>query len=295
MKAMQLHPVVQDSFVKLSSQDVSSNLACGTLSAKLRSNDLQVWVGTFEKICGRPPFAGSLTDRVVDLAVFQHSFDAAVDRTAEVTLEMRPWQGKSVGKKNELVGGFVANGELDRVLKPMLGESLQKAFQRSSQLSGCGTFVFKNIMNVLAYQMPSAAFSGEITNLDVAETWCGAGTNGTDYVAAALSQPTASVSEVSEYYLNLPVFRDVREANIVVIRGGVRLKLPVSTQTLRFLQKKAWVRQLSACKAMQVVKMVAKDGVVARPRKIPKPAYNCEALLKEILAKYRPSILINLV
>ena len=53
-------------------------------------------------------------------------------------------------------------------------------------------------MNVLAFQVPDAVLSREINDPQVQETWCGAGTNGTDWVAAALGQEGATVSEVSE-------------------------------------------------------------------------------------------------
>ena len=58
--------------------------------------------------------------------------------------------------------------------------------------------MFKHILNVLAFQVPTAVFAPEITHPEVEETWCGAGTNGTDWAAAALDQDSAIVAEVSE-------------------------------------------------------------------------------------------------
>ena len=81
------------------------------------------------------------------------------------------------------------------------------------------TVVFKNIMNVLGFQVPDSTIAHDIVDPRVRETWCGVGTNGSDWVAAARGQETATVAEVSEYYLGLDVYRDVEHSFRCFHRG----------------------------------------------------------------------------
>jgi hypothetical protein len=103
---------------------------------------------------------------------------------------MRRCQGCATGVKNEHAGGFITNGELGEKFVPMLQGTLAEAYALSSGLKECGTFVFKNIMTVFAYQPPETAIAKELTDFASQETWCGAVTNGTDLVAAVLDKET---------------------------------------------------------------------------------------------------------
>ena len=136
--------------------------------------------------------------------------------------------------------------------------------------------------------MPHAKFSGEVVDFAVPETWCGAGTNGTDFAAAALQQPSATVSEVSHYYLNLQLYPGVKAVVLIFNEGDERLELEVSSDTLSFMSCKAWVKQLTACKSMQVVKMVAKGGEIARPRKVRQGKHDFRASIFKAAQVLRP-------
>lgn len=103
MRAMQLHEVVQKDTVKLKDRSRESDAVCGTLLGKFRSVDLKSWVKDFETFFGRSPFQGSVLDRLLDFAIFQHSFDVPVDRNSEITLEMKQFLGSPPGFKNERV------------------------------------------------------------------------------------------------------------------------------------------------------------------------------------------------
>ena len=78
----------------------------------------------------------------------------------------------------------------------------------------------------------------------------------------------ASFKEVSDYYLNLNVYPGVAEIYLVVFRNGEEIELPMDKDPILYMQHKATCRQLTACKTMQVLKMKAKHGYIARPRKI---------------------------
>ena len=192
MQCMQLHPVVQKDILTFTGDDLTSAVVCAIHLGKFRSPDVHAWVTAFELRFGRPPFAGTRLERLLDYAIFLESYDVPIDRCSEVTLEMKPLLGLSSGAKNQRVAGFMIDGKLHDVFLPMLQQTLAEAFQASVGMKGCGTFVFKNIMSVLAFQLPAAAISREIVDPEVQE-------NGTDWVAAALAQETATVAEVSDY------------------------------------------------------------------------------------------------
>ena len=104
--------------------------------------------------------------------------------------------------------------------------------------------------------------------------------------SSALSE-TASVADVSEYYLGLEVFKDVQDVFVRFLRGASIVEVPVTADTLGFMRAKAWCRQLTACKTMQVVKVVAKSGFVSRPRKERQKPHDFSGAISQAASIYR--------
>lgn len=214
-----------------------------------------------------------------DVDVFSRSYFVELGRASETTLETKALASKPSRFRNWAMSSFINNGELD-LIHSMLSMSLSEAATHiMPSLDGCGDYVFKNILNVLAHQCPEARFEPELIQANVKETWCGAGTNGKDFAEAAQCQQS-----ITEFYKSLPVLANVMQIVLRIKRQGRTIRHTFTPAALLHLQQKAWVKQLTACKTMQLIKVSHLTGSIRRPRRVRAEPVSFVAALQECQA-----------
>ena len=176
----------------------------------------------------------------------------------------------------------------DQIIETFTKPTLAQAAKSGVKITDIGQFVFKNCTIVLAQGSESGRFLGrmpwirEMVDPQVGETWVGVGTNGADFSLLAQRSAAHTVASFdgdvpsdvnhTEFYNELKMFEGATSVHFAIEDEDTGRTFPVVVE-LPASWTKSWIKQLSACKALQW--LIAQDqSVISKPRGTKEDAFN---------------------